>query len=255
MDRTWERRNRRAIVRAYNRFNIRKHLKINDIMEEQKTVAVEMTAEQKAAFERFQQEEQRRAAQQRASEMRREYLEMVDREIGDIMPELMQVSEDIARAKRKAYDNFRTIVEMKEEIFRLRKDRDLEVKSHTFTNSKGDMRITLGVYQVDNYRDTAEAGIEIVKEYISSLAKDAESQALVDMVLRLLAKDAKGTLKASRIIQLRRLADRSGNARFIEGVQTIEEAYEPVASKTYVKAEVKGGNGEWKSIPLGMTEA
>ena len=77
----------------------------------------------------------------------------------------------------------------------------------------------------------------------------------IDALCALLAKDAKGTLKASRIIQLRRLADESGNARFIEGVKIIEEPYSPMPSKTFVKAEVKGENGEWKSVPLGMTES
>lgn len=223
-------------------------------MEEKKTM-VEMTEAQKAAFERFQEAEARKAAEAKAKEMRENYLTMVDKEIEELMPELISVSNNIAAAKRKAYDEFRAIIELKEELFRLKKGKELEVQSHTFTNQDGTMRITLGAYQVDNYKDTAEAGIAIVKEYISSLAKDDESQALVDMVLKLLAKDAKGTLKASRIIQLRKLADKSGNERFIEGVRVIEEAYEPIPSKTYIKAEVKGENGEWRNVPLGMTES
>lgn len=223
-------------------------------MEEKKTM-VEMTEAQRAAFERFQEAEARKAAEARAKEMRENYLTMVDKEIEELMPELISVSKNIAAAKRKAYDEFRTIIELKEELFKLKKGKALEVQSHTFTNQAGTMRITLGAYQVDNYRDTAEVGIAIVKEYISSLAKDEESKALVDMVLKLLAKDAKGTLKASRIIQLRKLADKSGNERFIEGVRVIEEAYEPIPSKTYIKAEVKGENGEWRNVPLGMTEA
>lgn len=224
-------------------------------MENQKIVSVEMTEEQRRQFEAFQAAEARKRAEEKARQMREVYTEMVDKEIAELMPELVKVSGDIAAAKKKAYDNFKAIIELKEEIFRLRKNEDLDVKSHTFTTTKGDMRITLGAYTIDNYLDTAEEGISIVKDYISSLAKDAESQALVDMVLKLLAKDAKGTLKASRIIQLRRLADKSGNERFIEGVKIIEEAYAPVPSKTYVKAEVKGENGEWKAIPLGMTES
>ena len=216
---------------------------------------VEMTAEQKAMFERFQAEQARKEAEEKARRMREEYSEMVDREIEGIMPVLQRVSSDIATAKQKAYEEFKTIIDLKEEIFRLRRNEELDVRSHTFTNRKGNMRITLGAYQIDNYRDTAEEGIAIVREYISSLAKDDESRALVDMVNRLLAKDAKGTLKASRIIQLRRLADKSRNPRFIEGIRIIEEAYDPVPSKTYVKAEVKGENGEWRNIPLGMTEA
>ena len=108
---------------------------------------------------------------------------------------------------------------------------------------------------IDNYDDTVDAGISIVKEYISSLARDENSRILVDTVMRLLAKDQKGTLKPSRVMQLRQMADKSGNARFIEGVRIIEAAYKPVQSKTFVRAEIKDENGMWKSIPLGMTEA
>ena len=49
-------------------------------------------------------------------------------------------------------------------------------------------------YVTDGYRDTVEDGIAIVKEYIEGLAKDEKTKALVSMVLRLLARDAKGTL-------------------------------------------------------------
>jgi len=216
---------------------------------------VEMTAEQAAAFEAFQAAEARKKAEEKARTMRENYTEMVDKEIAEIMPELQSVSGAIAEAKKKAYENFKAIIDLKQEIFRLRKEKELDVKSHTFTTSDGKQRITLGVYVLDNYLDTAEEGIAIVKEYIASLAKDAESQALVAMVLKLLAKEAKGTLKASRIIQLRRLADESGSERFIEGVKIIEESYSPIPSKTYVKAEIKGENGEWKNVPLGMTES
>ena len=122
-------------------------------------------------------------------------------------------------------------------------------RSHTFTNSEGNKRITLGVYVTDGYRDTVEDGIAIVKEYIASLANDDKTQALVNMVFRLLARDAKGTLKASRIVQ------DTGDERFLEGVRIIEESYQPEVSKQFIRAEIKNENGMWKPIPLGMTES
>ena len=78
---------------------------------------------------------------------------------------------------------------------------------------------------------------------------------LVSMVLKLLARDAKGTLKASRIVQLRKIAEESNNDRFMEGVRIIEEAYQPAISKQFVRAEMKNEDGMWVTIPLGMTEA
>ena len=75
------------------------------------------------------------------------------------------------------------------------------------------------------------------------------------MVLKLLARDSKGALKASRVLQLRKMAEESGDDRFMEGVKIIEESYQPAVSKQFVRAEVKNDNGAWVAIPLGMTEA
>lgn len=222
-------------------------------MKENNQETVVMTVEEKAEFEAFQQEKAKRAAEEKKKADREKYKELVDEEIERSIPVLLGISEQIRQSKQAVQDNFKTILEMKSELFATKVKDDQ--KSHTFTNSKGDKRITLGVYVTDGYRDTVEDGIAIVKEYIESLAKDEKTKALVNMVLRLLARDAKGTLKASRIVQLRKVAQETGNDRFMEGVQIIEDAYQPEVSKQFIRAEIKNGNGMWKPIPLGMTES
>lgn len=215
-------------------------------------MTVEMTAEEKARFEAFRKEEERRAAEQLAKSQRDQYRQMVDDELDRSIPILLGVSEQIRSSKQAVLDNFRAILDMKAELFsRVRDDQ----KSHTFTNSAGDKRIMIGVYATDGYRDTVEDGIAIVKQYISSLARDEKSRALVNMVLRLLARDAQGTLKASRIIQLRKIAEEIADERFLEGVRIIEEAYQPEVSRQFIRAEHKTDGGGWRQIPLGMTEA
>ena len=193
------------------------------------------------------------AAEAKAQAEREQYRELVDEEIERCIPILLAISGDIKNSKAQVMDNFKTILEMKSELFKTKiKD---DQRSHTFTNSEGNKRITLGVYVTDGYRDTVEDGIAIVKEYISSLANDEKTEALVNMVFRLLARDAKGTLKASRIVQLRKVAQDTGDERFLEGVRIIEESYQPEVSKQFIRAEIKNENGMWKPIPLGMTES
>lgn len=226
------------------------------MMEANNTVAVNMTEAQKAQFEAFlaakKQEEEKAAAKQ----MRTDYRDMVDQTIEQVMPKLMSVSEELANQKRKVFEEFSTILELKAELFKMEKGEELDNQSHTFTNSKGNMRIVLGNYVTDGYLDTAEEGIRKVESFIQSLASDENSKALVGMVMKLLSKDAKGTLKASRIIQLRKMAEDSGNAEFIEGVAIIEEAYHPQVSRTFLKAYIKDlETGAWVHVPLGMTEA
>lgn len=222
-------------------------------MNEENRQTVVMTAEEKAEFEAFQQAKAKKAAEEKAKADREMYRQMVDDEIEHSIPVLLGISEEIKESKQQVLDNFKTILEMKSDLFKT-KVRD-DQRSHTFTNSKGDKRITLGVYVTDGYRDTVEDGIAIVKEYIASLANDEKTQALVNMVFRLLSRDAKGTLKASRIVQLRKVAEDTGDARFLEGVRIIEESYQPEVSKQFIRAEVKDKNGMWKPIPLGMTES
>ena len=206
-------------------------------MEEMKQTTVVMTAEEKAEFEAFQREKAKKAAEEKAKNDREMYKQMVDEEIANSIPVLLGISEQIKASKQTVMDNFKTILEMKADLFK--------------TKVKDDQRS----HMTDGYRDTVEDGIAIVKEYIEGLAKDEKTKALVSMVLRLLARDAKGTLKASRIVQLRKVAMETGDDRFIEGVRIIEEAYQPEVSKQFIRAEIKNENGMWKPIPLGMTES
>lgn len=222
-------------------------------MEERSKQTVFMTEEEKAEFEAFQQAKARKAAEEKAKADREMYRQMVDEEIENSIPVLLGISEEIKEGKQKVLDNFKAILAMKSDLFKTKMRNDQ--RSHTFTNSAGDKRITLGVYVTDGYRDTVEDGIAIVKEYIASLANDEKTQALVNMVFRLLSRDAKGTLKASRIVQLRKVAEDTGDARFMEGVRIIEESYQPEVSKQFIRAEMKDRNGMWRPIPLGMTES
>ena len=72
---------------------------------------------------------------------------------------------------------------------------------------------------------------------------------------------ANGALKASRVVRLHKLADESGDARFMEGVRIIEAAYRPTITRTYIRCEKReiDENGgvvrDWEAIPLGMTES
>ncbi|MBQ7899338.1 MAG: DUF3164 family protein [Bacteroidales bacterium] len=225
-------------------------------MEENRQTAVMMTEDQAAKFAAFLEQEKAEEAKAAAKKMRNDYREMVDDAIEICIPKLKAVSKDLENNKRTVFEEFSTILEMKAEMFKMEKEQDLDNQSHTFTNSKGNMRIVLGHYVTDNYLDTVDEGIAKVQQYITSLASDEKSKSLVDMVMRLLAKDAKGTLKASRIIQLRKMAEKSGAPEFIEGVKIIEEAYQPIKSRTFLKAYVKNEEtGAWEQIPLGMTEA
>ena len=179
------------------------------------------------------------------------YKALVSQTVEDNFPVLQAVSSELAAQKRSIRNAFATVVDLKSSLYGVKDGQ----RSHQFINSEGTRRITIGFNVIDNYDDTVDAGIAKVKEYISSLARDEQSKILVETVLKLLSKDSKGTLKASRVLQLQQMAEKSGNADFIEGVRIIRDAYRPIESKSYVRAEYKSDSGAWVSVPLGMTEA
>lgn len=179
------------------------------------------------------------------------YKTLVSQTVVDNFPKLHAISAELAGQKRLIRDSFSAVLEMKSELYGVKEKQ----RSHQFMNAEGTHRISIGYYVIDNYDDTVDSGIAKVKEYINSLARDPQSRILVDTVLKLLSKDSKGTLKASRVLQLQQMADKSGNAEFIDGVKIIRDAYRPTESKSFIKAEYKDGNGSWVSVPLGMTEA
>jgi Protein of unknown function (DUF3164). len=213
---------------------------------------VEMSAEELAEFERYKEEKVRREGKARAKENWEVYARMVDEEIARSIPELQQISGKIREAKERVLDNFKALLEMKGDVLGKIKDGQ---KSHTFTNSEGDMRITIGRCYTDGWRDTVDDGIAMVKEAVLALVKDPATKALVDQILRLLSRDKEGNLKANKVLQLDRLAADLNNERLNEGITIIKEAHLPTLTKTYIRAEYKDDDGGWHYIPLGMTEA
>ena len=219
-------------------------------MDEKARTTVEMTAEEQEQFAAFKAEQERKARMERRKENRQAYAQIVDEQVQLAIPELMSLSEQIKTVKNTVFSNFRAVLAMKEDVMSLTQAGQ---HSHTFTTSDGLMRLTLGVNTIDAYRDTVEDGIAMVRKYIESMAKDDNSRALVNAVLRLLSRDQKVTLKASRVLQLRKMAEDTGDETFIEGVKIIEESYQPSETKQYIRAEYKDDKG-WHVIPLSVTD-
>lgn len=211
---------------------------------------VTMTAEERKRYEAWKAEDEKKRAAEERKRQRGEYANMVDDEIRTAIPRLREMSEALKTVKDTIFGNFDAVLKMKSEILGLTRD---DQRSHTFTTSDSTLRLTLGVNCIDGYRDTVEDGIAMVKKYIESLAKDDNSRALVNAVLRLLSRDGQGNIKASKVLQLRKMADDSGDERFIEGVKIIEESYQPTVTKRYIRAEYKDEKGAWRYIPLDMT--
>lgn len=214
---------------------------------------VTMTAKEREEWEAYKADKEKKEAAERRKAARVTYQQLVDEELAQAVPELRKLSQDIRTVKDTVFSNFKTVLDMKEEVVGFKEDGQY---SHTFTNSESSLRLTLGVNTVDGWSDMAETGIAMVRKYIESLATDEKTKTLVNTVLRLLSKDKQGNLNASRVLQLAKMAEESSDDQFKEGVKIIQESYMPTATRRYIRAQYRDettGNG-WRNIPLGMTD-
>ena len=127
----------------------------------------------------------------------------------------------------------------------------METKEKESVMMTAEEKAEFAAFREAKAKKAAEAKAKADREMYKQLV-DEEIERSIPV---LLSRDAKGTLKASRIVQLRKVAEDTGDVRFMEGVRIIEESYQPEVSKKFIRAEVKDKNGMWKCVPLGMTES
>ncbi len=165
-----------------------------------------------------------------------------------IIERIKGVSEDLQTAKLFLFESLKILLDTKCEVY----DSQDENQSHTFSDDKGNV-ITYGFRVTDNWDDTVTVGISKVSKYLETLAKDDDSAKLVHGINRLLKKDAKGNLKANRVIELENWADEIGDVTLIDAVSIIRDAYKPQRSIFFIDASVTDAQGKKHNIPLNIS--
>lgn len=175
---------------------------------------------------------------------RQAYKKLVEESVPKAIFKLSVASEMLSNAKTEAFKFFEDILKLKADIYGIKEKQ----QSHTF--SCKDSEITIGYRVNESWDDTANTGIEKVKKFISSLAKDSETAALVEIVFNLLKKDAKGNLKGSRVLELQKLTTKFNSEEFTDGVKIIFDSFKPVRSVWFIEAALIKEDGSKVSIPL-----
>ena len=207
-----------------------------------------LSAAQKAAL-KAQLEAEEKAEKERVQNEREAYKSLVDQTVENNVKKLSKLSCEMERIKQEVFAEFATLIKTKDELFKTKADR----QSDTFTTADGTMSITLGNRVNEGWDDTVEAGIEKVKDYLKTLAKDDNSAELVQVVMGLLAKDRKGALKANKVLELERLAVSCQNADFIDGSIIIKAAYRPIPTCQFIQVELKDEEGKSRKLPLSLS--
>lgn len=190
-----------------------------------------------------------RSKQQATAKSRRAYKDLVVETVPKVVADLVMVSRDLVTAKKNVFAYFQDVLKLKAEVFGVVGGQ----QSHTFSTDT--CSITIGYRLGDGWDDTVTAGIAKVENFIASKAKDKESSQLVSGIFRLLKKDAKGNLQASRVLELKQMADEFNDANFSDGVNTILDAFSPVRTCWFIEAYYVDENQEKVSIPLSISAA
>lgn len=210
---------------------------ISNLSKEDKTqLKMQLEAEEKAERKRIDQE-------------RQNYKDLVDATVNTSVKKLQELSAQMERLKNEIFSEFDSVIRMKEELFKVKIDRQTD----TFTTSDSRKTITIGNRINEGWDDTVEVGISMVKRYMSTMAKDENSAALVDTVMSLLAKNRKGALKANKVLELEKLANKTGDKDFIEAIKIIRDAYHPVPTCQFIEVELKDEEGNPVRLPLSMS--
>lgn len=206
-----------------------------------------LTEEQKEELKKQLAEEEAQKEKKRKEKIQ-DYKNLVDDCVMKAIKKVQYISEMIATGKKEIQDTFKAILDLKAEVYGIKDNQ----QSHTFTTTDGKYTIILGHRVIDNFDDTVHSGIAKVNNYISRVVKD-ENKQLQDIINLLLKRDKNGNLKASRVMELEKIASEIQDEQLTEGVKIIKEAWQPMKSKTFIEAYYKDEHGNKKIIPLSVT--
>jgi len=208
-----------------------------------------LTAEERSSL-KAQLEEQEKQEALAKQQQKEAYLQLKDQFCARNLEKLQALSAQMQALKKEIFADAESLIEMKDELFKTKTDR----QSNMFSHESGKYSITLGNRVNEGWDDTCDQGIEKVKEFLKTLAKDDNSAALVETIMRLIAKNNKGVLKASKVLELEKLAGKIQSDELTEGLRIIKNSYRPKVTCQFISVTLKDENGNDKQLPLSLSQ-
>jgi hypothetical protein len=212
-----------------------------------------LTPEELASIER--QLAEKRANEREREIQERETLKDLQHEfVEKFFPKLMKAANIASRLNDDVFQGSFNILSLKKQVYRMSDDAFVRQQSHNIPSRDFSRVIVVGYNVVDGWDyDLASAGIEGVNKWLAGKMNDSNRE-LVDMIRDLLRPNRDGILKANRIIELYNRAVKIGDEELIRHVQTIQEAYIPKKTSTFVKGKFKDEKGQYVWLNLSMSK-
>lgn len=185
--------------------------------------------------------------EQEKSGNREAYKELVIETVPKVFDEIMYASNLMKDLKGRVFNYFKDVMKLKAVAYEIKENQ----ATHTFTDDR--YSITIGYRQNEGWDDTVSAGVAKVNAFIQTLSVDENTAKLVETINSLLKKDAKGNLKANRVMELQKMTLKFNDAEFTDGVDIIVKSYKPVRSCWFIEASILVAEGKWENVPLSMS--
>lgn len=155
--------------------------------------------------------------------------EVVDNNVDFFISSQESVEESIL----KLFSEAETIIEARGETFGIEK---VEQDSHTLTKRDGSASIKIGWNVKPTFDGTESAGIQKIKEYMSSLAGASENEKLLMDFLNIALKtDVQGNYNPKKIRELNTMRNRANSELFNDGMDIIDKALIDIRTSMYAR--------------------
>ena len=200
----------------------------------------QLSAEQRAELVKQAKEIERQEKKQKADD-RKTFKELSAEFVNQNINFWVGHNEVTEQAIKNLWNDFKPLQELKASTYG---NRINEQDSHTSTLEDGSASITIGYNVSIGFDGTESAGVEKIKNFITSLSDDSEKvKKLAKMVNTFLKPNSKtGMLNPAKIIELSKLRDEFNNEEFNEGLDIIFNAQIRRQNSMYVSG--------WKFVEM-----
>lgn len=191
-----------------------------------------LTAEQKKELAQQLKEEERVAKE--ALKANKETLQQLTEEVIDNNIDFFVTSqESVEKSILKLFDEVQAIIDARVETFGIEKK---EQDSHTLTKNDGSASIKIGWNIKSTFNGTESAGIQKIKQFMSSLAGENENEKLLMQFLNIALKtDVQGNYNPKKVRELNTMRERANNELFNEGMDIINSAMIDIRTSMYAR--------------------
>jgi hypothetical protein len=213
-----------------------------------------LSAEEKAKL-RAQLDAEEKANREKIRTERETLKQLTDEFVEAFFPKLVEIASRLTLAKAELFENANTVLNIKREVFGMSEEAFNAQQSHSLSNKDFSKTIILGHNIVDGWDpDYTTAGLSKTKAWVDKQLT-GQNQFLVNSLKNMLKPNKDGVLKASRVIELHNSAVEHGDRELIEAIEEIKAGYRPKKTTTFVKAKMKGDNGQDIWLNLSMSQA